>query len=123
MTQGVIRFYSLAHAYDEFSNFAPYPIRLDGKTWQTSEHDLQAAKFQDPKDREAIRKAKPPMLAARMGRDRRRTRRCWLSSHNTPNCVNCCWRPGRPGWSSTGRKTAIGAMAAMAGAVTCLVFS
>lgn len=52
----VIGFYSVNAEYGELSNFA----------------------FADPKDREAIRKANTPMLAAQMGRDRkRRLRRDW----------------------------------------------
>ncbi|MDB5299381.1 MAG: hypothetical protein JWO87_1044 [Phycisphaerales bacterium] len=77
----VIRFYSVADEYGCFSNFAPYPIRLDGKLWPTSEHYFQAQKFNDPPHREAIRKANSPMLAARMGRDRKKKlRRDWESA-------------------------------------------
>jgi ribA/ribD-fused uncharacterized protein len=73
-----IRFYSVSDEYGEFSNFAPYPIRLDGQTWPTSEHYFQAQKFDDEADRAAVRTAKTPMIAARLGRDRKRTlRRDW----------------------------------------------
>jgi N-glycosidase YbiA len=73
-----ILFYRINDPYGEFSNFAPFPIKLDGKTWPTSEHYFQAQKFADMKDKEEIRKAKGPMDAARMGRDRNRTlRRDW----------------------------------------------
>src|SRR5690606_34828523 len=65
-----IRFYSAGDEYGEFSNFAPYPITLAGKRWPTSEHYFQAQKFDDPKQREKIRKANTPMIAARLGRDR-----------------------------------------------------
>ena len=76
----VIHFYSVADDYGCFSNFAPYPIRLGGKTWPTSEHYFQAQKFDNPEHREAIRKAKSPMIAARMGRDRKKKlRREWES--------------------------------------------
>jgi ribA/ribD-fused uncharacterized protein len=76
----VIQFYSVHAEYGELSNFAPYPITLGGKRWPTSEHYFQAQKFDDPKDREAIRKANTPMLAAQMGRDRKRKlRRDWDS--------------------------------------------
>ena len=67
----VINFYSVGDEYGCFSNFAPYPIRLGGKIWPTSEHCFQAQKFEDQGQREAVRKAKSPMLAARMGRDRK----------------------------------------------------
>ena len=76
-----IQFYSVGDDYGEFANFAPYPITVDGKRWPTSEHYFQAAKFRDPKDRDAIRKVNSPMQAARMGRDRKRKlRRDWESA-------------------------------------------
>jgi N-glycosidase YbiA len=74
----VINFYSTSDEYGAFSNFAPYPIALGGATWPTSEHYFQAQKFENPADRDAIRKVKSPMIAARMGRDRKRKlRRDW----------------------------------------------
>ena len=77
----IIKFYSVADEYGEFSNFAEYPITLKGKRWPTSEHYFQAQKFKDKKDQEAVRKAKSPMIAARMGRDRKRKlRRDWESA-------------------------------------------
>ena len=77
----VIRFYSVADRYGELANFAPYPITLKKKRWPTSEHYFQAQKFRDKKDQEAIRKANSPELAARMGRDRKRSlRRDWESA-------------------------------------------
>jgi len=76
----VIHFYSVSDEYGCFSNFAPYPIRLGGKLWPTSEHYFQARKFEDEHHREAIRRAKSPMTAARMGRDRKKMlRRDWES--------------------------------------------
>jgi ribA/ribD-fused uncharacterized protein len=68
----IINFYSVSDDFGCFSNFAPYPIKLDGKTWPTSEHYFQAQKFQDEGHREAIRTTKSPMIAARMGRDRKK---------------------------------------------------
>ena len=65
-----IRFYSVADEYGDFSNFAGFPIRLDGEVWPTSEHYFQAQKFRDRSVRKKIRKANSPMIAARMGRDR-----------------------------------------------------
>src|SRR5262245_53046548 len=76
----VIHFYSVADDHGCFSNFAPYPVRLDGKVWPTTEHYFQAQKFQDATHQEAIRRVKSPMIAARMGRDRKRPlRRDWES--------------------------------------------
>ncbi len=73
-----IAFYSVNDEYGAFSNFALYEVRLRGKTWPTTEHFFQAMKFEDRKDQEEIRRANSPMLAASMGRDRKRKlRRDW----------------------------------------------
>ena len=78
--QSVINFYSVSDEYGEFSNFAAYQIKLKGKSWPTSEHYFQGQKFQDAGHREEIRKAKTPMIAARLGRDRtKKLRRDWES--------------------------------------------
>src|SRR5262245_55405732 len=66
----IIHFYRTGDDYGCFSNFAPYPIKLKGKGWPTSEHYFQAQKFAGTEHEEAIRQAKSPMIAARMGRDR-----------------------------------------------------
>src|SRR5262245_20341663 len=66
-----IKFYRVGDENGEFSNFAPYPITIDGQRWPTSEHYFQAQKFEDPAYREKIRRANSPMLAARLGRDRK----------------------------------------------------
>jgi N-glycosidase YbiA len=76
----VVNFYSVGDAYGSFSNFAPYPIWLGGKIWPSAEHYFQAQKFEDEGQREAVRNAKSPTLAARMGRDRKnKLRRDWES--------------------------------------------
>ena len=64
----VIRFYRVNEDYGCFSNFAPHPITLKGKEWPTSEHYFQAQKFVGTEHEEAIRLAKSPTIAARMGR-------------------------------------------------------
>lgn len=75
-----IRFYSVSDAYGEFSNFAAFPIALGGARWPTSEHYFQAQKFEDARYRETIRKANTPMIAARLGRERKqKLRRDWES--------------------------------------------
>jgi ribA/ribD-fused uncharacterized protein len=66
----VIHFYRVSDDHGCFSNFAPHPIRLDGKLWRTSEHYFQAQKFTDETHQEKIRKTASPMIAARLGRDR-----------------------------------------------------
>ena len=78
----VIQFYRTGDAYGEFSNFAPFPVRIGGRVWPTTEHYFQAQKFAGTDDQhaEAIRKANSPMAAARMGRDRtKKLRRDWES--------------------------------------------
>ena len=73
-------FYALGDEYGCFSNFSPHPFKLRGKRWPTSEHYFQAHKFAGTQYEEAIRKAKSPMIAARMGRSRKRPlRRDWES--------------------------------------------
>jgi ribA/ribD-fused uncharacterized protein len=53
---------------------------MGGKQWPTSEHYFQAQKFEDVEHQEAIRKTKSPMIAARMGRDRKKQlRQDWES--------------------------------------------
>ena len=66
----VINFYRTTDEYGCFSNFAPYPIHLQGKTWPTSEHYFQAQKFAGTDHEEAIRLQKSAMIAARLARDR-----------------------------------------------------
>jgi ribA/ribD-fused uncharacterized protein len=68
----VIRFYSVSGEYGCFSNFSAHPIALKGQTWPTSEHYFQAQKFAGTPDEEEVRQAKSPMIAARMGRSRKR---------------------------------------------------
>lgn len=65
-----IKFYSTKEEYGCFSNFAAYPIKLDGKLWPTSEHYFQAQKFPDTDYQEKIRLDKSPTIAARLGRSR-----------------------------------------------------
>lgn len=66
----VIKFYKLKEQFRCFSNFAAYPVELDGKVWPTSEHYFQAQKFAGTEFEEELRRVKSPMSAARLGRDR-----------------------------------------------------
>ncbi len=68
-----IRFYETDRPYGCFSNFSRHPVDIDGVDFPTSEHAFQAAKFLDPADREAVRLADTPFLAARLGRERHRS--------------------------------------------------
>ena len=67
-----ILFYRVNEPHGEFSNFSPHPIELKGMVWPTSEHYFQAQKFAGTEHEEAVRLAKSPMVAARMGRSRER---------------------------------------------------
>src|SRR5919199_3824193 len=58
--------------YGCFSNFSPHRFELDGAWWPTSEHYSQAQKFAGTPRAEEVRRARSPMDAARIGRDRRR---------------------------------------------------
>lgn len=76
----LIRFYSVGDEYGEFSNFALFSIVVDGERWQTSEHFFQAQKFLDPVYKSKVKKASSPMMAAKLGRDRKqKLRRDWES--------------------------------------------
>jgi ribA/ribD-fused uncharacterized protein len=76
----VVNFYRVSEEFGCFSNFAPYPVRMDGKVWPTSEHYFQAKKFKEAEHQETIRRTKSPTIAARMGRDRKKPLRAdWES--------------------------------------------
>src|SRR5215510_2687966 len=68
----IIRFDRVDDEYGCFSNFSPHPVKMKGKVWPTSEHYFQAQKFVGTAHEEEIRLIKSPMIAARMGRDRKR---------------------------------------------------
>lgn len=71
ITRATINFYGVGDEYGCFSNFSPHPIVLKGVIWPTSEHYFQAQKFAGTPDEEEVRRAKSPMIAARMGRSRK----------------------------------------------------
>jgi ribA/ribD-fused uncharacterized protein len=58
-----VYFFSKSETHSEFSNFAPYPIDLDGKRWPTTEHYYQAQKFTDATLQKDIRQAAKPVIA------------------------------------------------------------
>jgi hypothetical protein len=68
-----ILFYEANRPYGCFSNFARFPLLVDGVEWPTSEHCFQASKFILDADREQVRSASTPFVAAQLGRDRART--------------------------------------------------
>lgn len=69
---GAIYFHGTRGEHGYLSNFWPAPITLGGRVWPTSEHYFQGQKFAGAPDEEAIRLTPSPMIAARMGRSRRR---------------------------------------------------
>jgi adenylate cyclase len=73
-----IRFFSKSDRYRDFSNFANYPIEIDGTAWPTSEHYYQAQKFDDPELQEKIRKTSNAAGAKRIANKRKaRIRADW----------------------------------------------
>jgi ribA/ribD-fused uncharacterized protein len=70
--RAIIRFYRTGDEFGAFSNFAPFPIRLKGVDWPTTEHYFQAQKFAGTPHEEEIRQASSASEAANMGRDRKR---------------------------------------------------
>ncbi|HZE99489.1 MAG TPA: NADAR family protein [Planctomycetota bacterium] len=95
MAEHPVLFYGVSDAHGAFSNFAPFPFRLKGRTWPTSEHYFQAQKFAGTPHAEEIRLAKSPMIAARMGRSRK--------------------RPLRPDWEMSKDEIMLGALRAKFG--------
>jgi hypothetical protein len=79
-----ILFYRVSGPYGEFSNFAPFPVRLKGCVWPTTEHYFQAQKFAGTEHEQAVRQTKSPMTAAHLGRSRKLPlRRDWESVKGT----------------------------------------
>lgn len=66
-----IKFFSQSETYREFSNFAPFPIELDGQTWPSTEHYYQAQRFTDPDLQEKIRAAKKSVIAKKLAQTHR----------------------------------------------------
>ncbi len=61
---GAIYFYESGKPYFEFTNFARYPVVLDGEQWPTTEHYYQAQKFiHHPDLQNKIRNLKTPREA------------------------------------------------------------
>lgn len=76
--EDVLEFYSTRGELGALSNFSRHPFTLDGKRWPTSEHYFQAQKFAGTEHAEVVRRARTPMQAATLGRDRSRPlRRDW----------------------------------------------
>lgn len=65
----MIKFYTTKGPYGCFSNFSRHPVKMNGKTWMTSEHYYQAQKFAGLPEEELVRECANPKEAAAMGRD------------------------------------------------------
>jgi ribA/ribD-fused uncharacterized protein len=68
----IIRFYGKKLPYYELSNFARYPIVVEGVEWPSTEHYFQGMKYDDPELREEVRLAPTPAKARALGRKRSR---------------------------------------------------
>ncbi|GAB1480926.1 N-glycosidase YbiA [Paracoccaceae bacterium] len=66
-----IYFYSQTERFAEFSNFAPFGVKLDALWWPTVEHYFQAQKFADLDYRERIRSCSKPKDAKTLGSSRK----------------------------------------------------
>lgn len=66
----IIDFYSRSQPYGEFSNFALFPIFVDGQWWPTSEHYYQAMKYEKKELIAWVQAAPDPMESANRGRDK-----------------------------------------------------
>jgi hypothetical protein len=76
-----MNFFSKSEAYREFSNFAPFPIELDGQSWPSAEQYYQAQKFTDAALQEKIRTAKKPVIAKKLAQTHtNKTRADWAEA-------------------------------------------
>lgn len=66
-----ILFYRTGDKFGEFSNFALFPIEVDGDHWPTTEHYFQAQKFAGSAHARKIQREPSPSRAASLGRDTR----------------------------------------------------
>lgn len=71
MKEETIYFYSVRGDHGYMSNFARYPVKVDGTIYKTSEHYFQSMKFVGTKWETKIRKTETPMEAALLGRSRK----------------------------------------------------
>ncbi len=77
----ILDFYSVKSPYGEFSNFALFPIEINGRTYQTSEHYYQSEKYLEVELKERVINASTPMEAALIGRDPKFPKREDWSAH------------------------------------------
>jgi ribA/ribD-fused uncharacterized protein len=65
-----IKFYKTKEPYGCFSNFSRHAIKLEDRTWATTEHYFQAQKYLGTSRYDQIATAETPRIAADLGRDR-----------------------------------------------------
>lgn len=70
MKNNTINFYSSRDEYGYMSNFASYPVSINKRIYKTSEHYYQSQKFAGTDWEGKVRKAKSPMEAATIGRNK-----------------------------------------------------
>lgn len=86
-----VRFFGEKDEWSCFSNFSKHPVTINGKTYPTTEHWFQAAKFEGPSssavDKEyadMIRKAKTPNIAKILAGQKPGGGYAWRTALNEP---------------------------------------
>ena len=73
-----VKFSGVSEKNGFFSNYAAFPIALDGQTWPTAEHYFQARQFKDKKLDKELVKYKSASIAVRLCREQAdRIRKDW----------------------------------------------
>ena len=70
-----VKFSGVSDKNGYFSNFASFPVTIDGKTWPTVEHYVQARQFKNGEYDEEILKYRSASIVVRMSREREGARR------------------------------------------------
>ncbi len=65
-----VKFSGVSEKNGFFSNYASFPVNLDGKTWPTAEHYVQARQFKDKNLEEEVVKYKSASIAVRICREK-----------------------------------------------------
>jgi ribA/ribD-fused uncharacterized protein len=70
-----VKFSGVSEKNGFFSNYAAFPIAIEGQTWPTAEHYVQARQFKDKKLDKELVKYKSASIAVRLCRERADNRR------------------------------------------------
>ncbi len=73
--QRPIKFTGVSDKNGYFSNFAAYPVSLEGKTWPTAEHYYQARQFKKGQFDEEFLRYRSASIIVRMSQERSDSRR------------------------------------------------